>query len=604
MPPSRVAIPLLILLRVQYSSPSHVHAKRLHEHKSSIVIDQFGRHRCNSRLGWLQTRERRRHCGVAGLGRKISRPALSLIPTRPRANSFIFRPPVTTEVIGRKVPVVRGNKEQELGSSTSKAAVRWMEALKPWGIMGLVAAATLAFPVPTGVDQSGWNLLAIFVSVVVGTMVAPLPVGALCLIAVAISTATGSISISAALKDLSSPNMWLVVMAFFIARAIIKSNLGTRISLLLVKLFGQRSIGLAYCMTASELCLGPAIPSVTARSGGVVYPLILSLASTFNSTAESPESARKLGSFLTLNAFQSSAITCAMFATAMASNPQILGFANVFLASVGQTEVAITPGNWAMGSVVPGLVNLAVLPLLTYFLHKPTITRTPQAREMAEEGLSKLGPMKTNEKIVAFTIISMLVAWIGDGRIPGFSLAPTATAFLGVSALLLTKVLSWNDVLGEKGAWDTLIWLSILSSLADGLREKGVIAFFSGKIAAAFAVSGLSPGLAFGLLGAIYLYSHYFFASIGAHVSAMYVSFLTVAVALGVKPLGAALMLGYLSSVMGGLTHFATGAAPVMFGSGYVSLKEWWRVGFLSSLVNLSIWTIVGGSWLKVLGFL
>ncbi|GAB5361771.1 hypothetical protein AAMO2058_000741100 [Amorphochlora amoebiformis] len=524
-----------------------------------------------------------------------------------RNNPSLYRPafhtrPVSTHTLAASGEDTSNDQAQPESKSLGNKIQEIGKPLKSWALMGAIAAATLAFPVPTGVEPSGWKLLAIFLSVVVGTMVSPLPVGALCLMAVALSSATGVLTIGAALKDLSSPNMWLVVMAFFIARAIIKSELGTRIALHFVQRFGQRSLGLAYCMTAAEFCLGPAVPSVTARSGGVVYPLIRSLAETFNSTNASPESARRLGSFLTLNAFQVSAITCGTFATAMATNPQILQFANGILGSMSLQT--ITPGLWLSASFLPGIINLAVLPAFIYMIHKPTITTTPEAKEMAQGGLKSLGPMKKNEKIVLATVLAMLFAWIFDGKIPGFHISSTSTAFCGVSLLLLTKVISWSDVLSEKGAWDTLIWLSVLSSIADGLRQKGVIAFFAAKIAAIFAASGLPTGVAFAALSAIYVYSHYIFASIGAHVAALYVSFLTVSISLGVQPLGAALMLAYLSSVMGGLTHFATGAAPVMFGSGYVTLKEWWRVGFFASLVNLSIWAVIGGGWMKLLGFL
>ena len=103
-------------------------------------------------------------------------------------------------------------------------------------------------------------------------------------------------------------------------------------------------------------------------------------------------------------------------------------------------------------------------------------------------------------------------------------------------------------------------------------------------------------------LSLTYFYTHYFFASITAHTSAMYAPFLAVALGLGAPPLLAALVLGFFSSLFGGLTHYGTAPAPIFFGSGYVSLGTWWRVGAIVSLVEIAIWLGIGGAWWRVLG--
>ncbi|WP_373430501.1 anion permease [Streptomyces achromogenes] len=57
-----------------------------------------------------------------------------------------------------------------------------------------------------------------------------------------------------------------------------------------------------------------------------------------------------------------------------------------------------------------------------------------------------------------------------------------------------------------------------------------------------------------------------------------------------------------MSSLYGGLTHYASGPAPVLFGAGYVTLAEWWRTGLIAAGANLVIWMGVGALGLKVLG--
>ena len=104
------------------------------------------------------------------------------------------------------------------------------------------------------------------------------------------------------------------------------------------------------------------------------------------------------------------------------------------------------------------------------------------------------------------------------------------------------------------------------------------------------------------MLTLIYFYSHYFFASNTAHVSAMYAAFLGVAVTVGTPPLLAALLLGFFSNLFSSMTHYSTGPAPVLFGAGYVKVADWWRLGALISVVNIIIWLGLGGVWWKIMG--
>lgn len=179
----------------------------------------------------------------------------------------------------------------------------------------------------------------------------------------------------------------------------------------------------------------------------------------------------------------------------------------------------------------------------------------------------------------------------------------TAVAFLGLSALILTGVLTWDDILKEKSAWDTIVWFAALIMMATYLSKLGLISWFSGAIQSMVAQMGVGSIGAMAILTLVYLYSHYFFASTTAHITAMFAAFYTVGIALGAPPMLFALILAASSSLMMTLTHYATGTAPVIFGSGYATLGEWWKVGFVMSVVNLGVWIAVGLVWWKVLGY-
>ena len=114
--------------------------------------------------------------------------------------------------------------------------------------------------------------------------------------------------------------------------------------------------------------------------------------------------------------------------------------------------------------------------------------------------------------------------------------------------------------------------------------------------------AGFSWLTAFIILVLIYVYSHYGFASVSAHISAMYAAFLSVSVVVGTPPLLAAIAFAALSNIMIPLTHYGGGAAPILYGAGYVTQGEWWKLGFIVVTVNMFIWLGIGSLWWHIIG--
>lgn len=452
-----------------------------------------------------------------------------------------------------------------------------------------VGVALWFVPPPTGVDIAAWHLFAIFVATIVGLIVKPLPMGAVALLGMMATALTGTLSIGDTLSGFGNTTIWLIVLAFFIARGFIKTGLGARIAYLFVRLLGKRTLGLSYGLIATDLVLAPAIPSNTARAGGVVFPILRSLAKAYGSDPDDG-TARKIGAYLTTAAFQGTVITSAMFLTAMAANP----LAAKLAADMG---VEITWGGWALAALVPGLVSLVTVPYLIYKLYPPEVKETPDATKMAKAELAKMGPMKVQEWIMLGAFVLLLVLWIFGTQL---SVHSTTAALVGLSVLLITNVLTWKDVQNEAGAWDTLVWFAALVMMATFLNSLGLIPWFSAMMGSY--VEGVAWLPAFLILSLVYFYSHYLFASNTAHVSAMYAAFLAVAIAVGTPPVLAALVLAFFSNLFSSMTHYGTGPAPVLFGAGYVDIGSWWKMGFVASVVNIVIWLGVGGLWWKVLG--
>ncbi len=460
----------------------------------------------------------------------------------------------------------------------------------PLVITLFVGAAIWFMAPPVGVDERAWHLLAIFVATIVGIVAKPLPMGAMAMLGVSATVMTRTLDIRQALSGFGNATIWLIVMAFMIARGFIKTGLSRRIAYGFVALLGKRSLGLGYGLVATDLVLAPAIPSNTARAGGIVYPILLSLAKAYGSEPHDG-TARRMGAFLTKTAFQGTLITSAMFLTAMAANPLAAEMA-------GDLGVEISWTSWALGASVPGLISLIVVPFLIYKLYPPEIRETPEATRMAKDELAKMGSMKKSEWIMLATLVTLIGLWI-FGRTIG--LHATSAALAGLSILLLTGVLTWSDICNEKEAWNTLVWFAALVMMASYLNELGFIPWFSATMGDA--LGSIHWLYAFVGLCLVYFYSHYLFASNTAHVSSMYAPFLGVAIAVGAPPLLAALILGYFSNLFSGTTHYGTGPAPILFGSGYVDLATWWKLGALLSVVNILIWLGAGGLWWKLLGY-
>jgi divalent anion:Na+ symporter, DASS family len=459
-----------------------------------------------------------------------------------------------------------------------------------WLIPLAIGAIIWFLPPPEGVEQNAWQLFAIFVATIAGIIAKPLPMGAVAMIGIMMTAATNTLGIGPALSGFGNSVIWLIVVAFFISRGFIKTGLGARIAYLFMAVLGKKSLGLSYGLVASDLVLAPAIPSNTARAGGVVFPILVSIAKAYGSNADDGTN-RKLGAFLTKAAFQGTIITSAMFLTAMAANPLAAELA-------GAQGVEITWGGWAIAALVPGIISLILIPLLIYKVYPPEITETPAAAQIAKDKLAEMGKMKTSEWIMLATFFLLLSLWIFGPNQLGMN--ATTAALVGLAVLLFTTVLNWNDVLNERGAWDTLVWFAALVMMATQLNTLGLIPWFSERMGDV--VGGYNWVVAFLILSLVYFYSHYFFASNTAHVSAMYAPFLAVAIVVGTPPLLAALVLAFFSNLFSSMTHYGTGPAPVLFGSGYVPMADWWRIGFLISVVNIVIWLGIGGVWWKILG--
>ncbi|MCL4796133.1 MAG: anion permease [Bryobacteraceae bacterium] len=455
-------------------------------------------------------------------------------------------------------------------------------------LVAIYLFVTLVLPRPESVTPAGWRLTGLFAATVAGLVIQPLPGGALVLLAITLAPLLTDLQLQEALAGYADSTVWLVMAAFFISRALLNTGLARRIALLFVRAFGNTSLGVCYALSLSDMVLASVIPSNAARSGGVILPIARSIAELYGSLPG--DTARRLGAFLMVCVYQCVVVSCAMFYTGQASNPLAARMA-------GDFGFEVTWAGWFAAGLVPGLLSIAIVPLVIYRLNRPEITRTPEAAAFASSQLHEMGPLKGTEKILTGVFVAVCGLWITSGW---HGLDITITALCGSMALLLTGVLKWDDVLRERAAWDIFLWYGGLLRLGRALNDEGVTRAFAQAVGDYF--SGLSWMALLLVALLIFFYSHYAFASITAHILSMYPAFLALLAAKG-APLGLVVFsFASFANLSAGLTNYGTTPAPMFYGHGYVPLKDWWKAGAVASVVNIAIWLTAGFAWWKLLG--
>ena len=457
----------------------------------------------------------------------------------------------------------------------------------------LVGALIWFCPAPQAMvdagHMQGWHLFALVVAIILAFIISPLPIGATAFIGITVTALTGTLTVKEVLSGFSSPSIWLIVSAFIFARSFIKTGLGNRIAYNIMAAIGDSSLKLGYAFTITQTIIAPATPSSAARAGGIMFPIVRSVCSGYQS--EPNNGPRKIGAYLIQNLYQTEPIVCAMFMTAMAGNPLMVQMANDTMG------ITMSWGGWALAACVPGVLSLIIMPYFLYKIYPPEIKKTPEAKQIAKDELVKLGPMSRHEKILTIVFISAVALWAGGSIV---KVDTTLVAMLAVSVMILTGIITWSDFTKETGAWDTLIWMGSLMLLAGQLSAKGFIPWFSGSVSSS--LGGMGWLMVLGILILVYIYSHYFFASLTAHISAMYPAFIAVAIAAGAPPMLTVLCMAFSANICLALTHYSGAPAPILFGAGYVDQRTWWKLGFICSLVLLVIWIGIGAIWWKVLG--
>ena len=485
------------------------------------------------------------------------------------------------------------------------------EDKKAWwtGVVPLAVAILIALiPAPEGLPQQAWYFFAIFAGVVAGLITEPVPSQAVALIGVTVVAVlspwalfspaelakTGFNSATAAvnwaLAGFGNSTVWLVVGAFMFALGYDKTGLGRRIALLLVRAMGKRTLTLGYAIAFSDAILAPFTPSNSARSGGIIFPIVSNLPSLYESNPHDPSS-RRIGGYIMWTAFAVGAVTSTLFMTALTPNILAIEIIKKTL------HVDISWMQWFKASAPFGLLLLFTLPLLVYWIYPPTVKSGEEVPRWAREELVKMGPLSRHEGILMALVLMAILLWIFGGDF----INATTVGLIAIALMLITRVVKWSDIAADAPAWSTLILLGSLITLSDGLSRTGFVKWFAQTVATHLV--GVSPTTALIALAVVYFLSHYMFASTTAHAAAMLQVMLAVGLTIPGMPLAQfAIIMALTHGIMSVISPYATGPAPLYYGAGYIPTRDFWRLGAIFGAIFLAALLLIGAPLILLFG--
>jgi L-tartrate/succinate antiporter len=452
-------------------------------------------------------------------------------------------------------------------------AIKWVIPIA----LGLVV---WLIPVPAGLSVNAWRYFALFIAVIAALITEPLPGAVIGFTGIAFCGALRLVGtkpsdgLSWALSGFANSTVWLIYAASLFALGYQVTGLGRRIALALVHKLGHRTLGLGYAIAISDMILAPFTSSNTARASST-FPIFTSIPPLYGSYPN--QNPRKIGSYIMWVAFATQCVSSTMFLTALAPNVLAVELTR----KIANIDISWT--SWFLGILPVGILLFLAVPLLSYIIYPPELKRGDEVAKWAGTQLKEMGPISTGEKKMGILALLALIAWITATE----WLDPTMTAMVVCALMMLTGVITWNDIAGSKMAWTNLTWLATLVTMADGLARVGFLKWFAAV--SAKALSGVSVTVMIVGVIAIFFLVHYFFASLSAHTTALMPVFLAMMMTLPGLPMKPVVMvIGYTLGLMGVISPYATGPAPMYYGTGYISSKDFWRLGFIFGMLFLA----------------
>ncbi len=453
-----------------------------------------------------------------------------------------------------------------------------------------------------GLSSNAWLFTSIFIAMIIGMILEPVPAALISLTAITVAAVfkvgpAGSGAADAAIKAPAAINwaisgfsdavVMLIFIAFTIGLGVQKTGLGRRIALFIVAKLGNSTLGLGYAIAITDGILAPFIPSNAARSGGSVYPITAAIAQMFDSTPDN--NPRKIGSYLIWVGVATCCVSSSIFLTGQAPNPLAISL-------VSQAGVRVVDWTgWVIAFAPVGIILFLITPLLCYIIYPPEIKGSKEVVKWANEEKAKLGKLSVGEIFMTIIALIGLTLWVGASY---FNINATTTAFIVTVLMFATRVITWQDFLGNKPAFNTYIWFGTIVAMAAGLKNVGYLTW-AGDILGVY-LADLDPFWAMMALLITFSAFRYFFASGTAFVTAMMAIYVTIASAVPNLDVAETMLIIILPmGFMGIITPYGTGCSPLWYGSNYIKGPAFFKLGAIFAIIFMAVYMIVGIPWIK-----
>lgn len=453
--------------------------------------------------------------------------------------------------------------------------------IKVFRLMAIFSIATLAWillPPISGLSDKALHMVIIFIATMTGIMLEVCSTVAFLLMSMLIANLTGTIEVREGFSGFNNIVPWLLFLVLSLATSITKTSLGMRLAYIFMKFFGKGVNGLSYSIILTEFFVAPVLPSNTARAASVGYPLVTSLSKYISSHVKGV-SEKAIGSYLTLLYSSTNAVCSSLFITAMISNA-------IIMEVMSENDIHMTWLTWTKFAIVPGLMILAILPLVVKISCHPKTNDLGDIQAKAKANYETLGKLSKDEKCIVTMFGVMLSMWIFAEVI---HIPVLVTTLLGVCVFYSLGIIHIKDILTNQGIFNSVIMIGILISYVNCLNSFGAIEWFNKVVTGV--IGGFSPHISFCALFVIYFFTHYFFTGEGSRIIALYASFLSIGLALGIDRITVAMTLAVFSSMSSILTHYSGPVAILMFSTGYTPPKKWFSNGAILAITIMCIWS-------------
>ena len=468
--------------------------------------------------------------------------------------------------------------------------------MKKWGIpLAIVVFLSLFFmPTPEGLGVQAQRSLAVFSAALVLWVTTPIPIYLTSIMAVLLLPLTGAVKKqSEAFAMLGNDVIWLMVSAFVLTSAIIKSNLGRRFALWMITKFGKTPKMTLFTLIVINFVLAFFVPSTTARAT-LMVPICLILLDVYKAIPGESN----LGRVMMLQGLQADALATSGIMTATAGNIIAVGFIN------SQAGGHIGYMQWLLASMPVAIITTIIIFFLglKLFSIKDNLNFDNAIGTLGEE-LKKLGAFSQQEKKAMVIFLLTVVLWAtGDYQEQwfGFEISTEQTAVLAALACLMPKIglLTWKEA---NIKWDLMIFAAGAYAVGGALDKSKGAEWLIKQLVNGLGLENMSHVWVYVIVIFLSMYSHLIFTSKTVRVTILIPAFIALAKTLGMDPVALALASAMTMTYTITLPPHSK-VNTLYFGTGYFSILDQVKYAVVTCFVGATVISIALFTWFKMIG--